>query len=75
MWVHVGHKFIHAKFHEPDCDRRADMAKKPQFWIFEAFYGCFLQKNGTQNLGRYPKFGMKMRLTLENLYAKFGVAR
>ena len=45
--VHVGHNFIHAKFQETDCDRRADMAKKPKFWIFEAIFRCFLQKNGT----------------------------
>ena len=48
MWVHVGHKFIHAKFHDPDDDRRADIAKKnKQYFDFQAFYGCFLQKNGT----------------------------
>ena len=55
MWVHVGHKFIHAKFHDPDDDRRADMAKKNNFLIFRRFMGVFCKKmvpriqTGTQN--------------------------
>ena len=41
MWVHVGHMSIHAKFHDPDGHRIAEMAKKPIFWIFQAFFEYF----------------------------------
>ena len=47
MWVHVGHMFIHAKFHDPDGHRTAYMAKKPKFWIFWAFLEHFFEKNGS----------------------------
>ena len=31
MCVHVGHMFIHAKFHDPNGHRTAYMAKKTEF--------------------------------------------
>ena len=48
----MGHKFIQAEFHDPDDNRRADMAKKPNF---RRFMGVFFKKmvlriqTGTQN--------------------------
>ena len=42
MSVHVGDKFIHAKFHAPDG--YADMAKKLKFWILWVFLGDFFCK-------------------------------
>ena len=47
MWVDVGHKFLHAKFHDPDGHRMAGMTKKPKLWIFRVFFGDFLQKNSS----------------------------
>ena len=44
MCVHVGPRFIHAKFHDPGGHRTAYMAKKPKFWNFWAFLEHFLQK-------------------------------
>ena len=44
MCVHVGHMFIHAKFHDPDGHRTAYMAKKPKSWIFWAFLEHFFWK-------------------------------
>ena len=44
MWVHVGHMSIHAKFHDPDGHRIAEMAKKPMFWIFKRFLNIFCGK-------------------------------
>ena len=44
MCVHVGHMFIHAKFHDPDGHRTAYMAKKTKFWIFWAFFEHFFEK-------------------------------
>ena len=44
MCVHVGHMFIHAKFHDPDGHRTAYMAKKKKFWIFWAFFWAFFWK-------------------------------
>ena len=41
---------------------------------FQAFFEYFLWKNSNKNWGRYPKFCLKKRLNLENLYAKFGKA-
>ena len=49
MWVHVGHMSIHAKFHDPDGHRIAEMAKKNIFWIFQAFFEYFLWKNSNKN--------------------------
>ena len=44
MWVHVGRKFLHTKFHDPDGHRMADMTKKPKFWIFWVFFWGFFAK-------------------------------
>ena len=74
MCVDVGHLYIHAKFCDPEGLRIAYMLKKPKFWLFLAFFGTFLLKNGTFRSWRYSKFCMKKRLSLENLYAKFGAA-
>ena len=48
--------------------------KKPYFGFFKRFLSIFLWKNSNKNWGRYPKFCLKKRLNLENLYAKFGKA-
>ena len=45
MWVHVGHMSIHAKFHDPDGHRIAEMAKKkPYFGFFKRFLSIFCGK-------------------------------
>ena len=74
MCVDVGHLYIHAKFCDPEGLRIAYMPKKPKFWLFWALFGFFLPKNDTYSSWRYSKFCMKKRLSLENLYAKFGAA-
>ena len=74
MCVDVGHLYIHAKFCDPEGLRIAYMPKKTKFWLFWAFFGIFLSKNGIFRSWRYSKFCMKKRLSLENLYAKFGAA-
>ena len=45
MCVHVGHMFVHAKFHDPDGHRTACMAKKKtNFGFFEHFLSIFWKK-------------------------------
>ena len=50
MWVHVGRKFLHTKFHDPDGHRMADMTKKPKFWIFWVFFLGFFAKKTVVNI-------------------------
>ena len=47
--------------------------KKPSFFPFLAHFFHFLVKKHTKIQARWLKFGMKLRLYVENLHAKFGV--
>ena len=55
MWVHVGHKFIHAEFHDSDDDRRADMAKKNNFFDFLGVLWVFFAKKWYLEFRQVPK--------------------
>ena len=44
MCVHVGPRFIHAKFHDPGGYRTAYIAKNLNFGFFEQFLSIFCKK-------------------------------
>ena len=56
MCVHVGHMFIHAKFHDPDGHRTAYMAKKNQILDFLSVFWAFFGKK------RYLKFSQVSKI-------------
>ena len=65
-------EYIHLKFQVAGTPSLADMVKKPNFGIFQAFFGYFQLENLTQNVYFGLKFCTQLPLVLGNLNAKFG---
>ena len=74
MMVHPRPKIIHAKNCDAHTTHIAEMAKKTSFFHFLAHYFHFLAKKHTKIHPRWLKFGMELRMDVENLHAKFGVS-